>query len=161
MILVVVIAAVSLMFLGRGGSGSKSVANIASVGITETAFGGTIPQFDFGTVSMAAGKVAHDFVLTNNSGSDIAISRAETSCMCTEATLSFPDGKEIGPVGMAGMGFTPTINETLKSGDKLRIRAIFDPAAHGPAGIGPAERAIMLTTDKGQYQLGFKAMVAP
>ncbi len=162
-ILIVVIVAIAALFLLRGGSGSglKSLANISSVGVTEAAFGNMVPRFDFGTVSMAAGRVGHDFVLVNNSDSDITISRTETSCMCTEAVLILSGGKEVGPFSMPGHGFSPSISETVKSGEKLTVRVIFDPAAHGPSGIGPTERAIMLTTDKGQYQLGFKATVIP
>ncbi len=163
LLVVIVFFAALLMLRGRGGSGSKDkdIANASSVSITEAAFGNKIPQFDFGMVSMANGKVAHDFALVNNFGSDITITQAVTSCMCTEAVIRMADGNELGPFGMPGMGFTPTINAPVKSGEKITVRAVFDPAAHGPSGIGPTERAIMLTTDKGQYQLNFKVVVTP
>ena len=119
--------------------------------------------YDFGEVSMAKGLVEHEFILSNSSSAPVKISQAETSCMCTIAYLRVNDGKEIGPFGMPGHGGPRgTANLTVQPGEKLIVRAVFDPAAHGPAGVGAVERAVIM--DVGQQEplvVSFKALVTP
>lgn len=58
---------------------------------------------------------------------------------------------------------TRNANLTVKPGETVTVKAIFDPAAHGPSGVGPVERQIMISTnaDPGQITLQFKAVVTP
>ena len=46
------------------------------------------PHYDFGTISMAAGKVQRQFTIQNTSAEPVEILKMYTSCMCTEAALS-------------------------------------------------------------------------
>src|SRR3972149_839928 len=102
-------------------------------------------NYDFGEVSMAKGLVNHEFILSNTSSAPIKVGPVETSCMCTTAYLRVGEGKEAGPFGMPGHGGPRgTANLTVNPGEKLIVRAVFDPAAHGPAGVGAVERAIMM-----------------
>ena len=42
------------------------------------------------------------------------------------------------------------------------LDVVFDPAAHGPAGVGPTERAVTIESDAGEpLVLGFTALVRP
>jgi hypothetical protein len=67
-----------------------------------------------------------------------------------------------GPFGMIGHAAIPAIAETLVPGGRARVEIVFDPAAHGPAGVGRIERAIMAETNAGKpLELGFVAMVTP
>lgn len=119
-------------------------------------------NFDFGEVSMAKGLVEHKFVLKNNSAEAVKIGQVETSCMCTTAFLVTKDGKEVGPFGMAGhSGMMNKANLTVNSGEEIIIRAVFDPAAHGPAGVGLIERQIALEVGGAPLFLNFKAVVKP
>jgi len=122
-----------------------------------------IPTYDFGPVSMAKGNVEHDFAITNTTGSDLTINQAETSCMCTEAFLKLPDGKETGPYGMPGHGssFSRSVGAVIKPGEIIIVKAIFDPTAHGPAGIGKIERAVTLYSGRGPLTMQFRAEVTP
>ena len=128
--------------------------------------GGTLTfqesKYDFGTVSMAKGKVNKDFLLENKSDKNVQIGEVFTSCMCTEAELNV-DGKFAGPFGMQGHGLSRSANLTVKPGETVTVKAIFDPAAHGPSGVGPVERQIMISTnaDPGQITLQLKAVVTP
>lgn len=61
-------------------------------------------SYDFGTVSMAKGKVTRTFRLQNTGGTPITIRRMSTSCMCTNATLVVGDRRR-GPYGMPGHGY--------------------------------------------------------
>jgi hypothetical protein len=106
------------------------------------------PLFDFGTISMADGIVRHLFTIKNNGDQPLTIVRIYTSCMCTKATL-IVDGERFGPFGMPGHGPLPLINRRLDAGKEAKVEVIFDPAAHGPAGVGRIERAIYIETDSG------------
>ncbi len=118
-------------------------------------------NFDFGTISMAAGKVTHDYKIKNGGTDQAVISKMYTSCMCTTALLQIDD-KKFGPFGMPGHGSVPSIGEKLPPGKEAVVSAVFDPAAHGPAGVGRIQRSIRLETDSGKFlDLQFSAMVTP
>jgi len=117
--------------------------------------------FDFGTVSMAAGNVSHTFVIRNAAADPITITKLYTSCMCTTGTLEV-GGKRFGPYGMPGHGSIPRISEAIGAGEKADVEVVFDPAAHGPAGIGPIERVIYVERENGgPLELTIRAMVRP
>lgn len=118
-------------------------------------------SFDFGTISMAKGKVAHTFKIKNGSDKTAMISKVYTSCMCTSATLMHGD-KKMGPFGMPGHGIASKINDVVNAGDEVGIEAVFDPAAHGPAGVGKVDRVVFVETESGlPLQLKFTAVVTP
>lgn len=128
----------------------------------KTALAASETKYDFGTLSMAKGKVSHEFKVKNTNSAPVTIARVYTSCMCTQANLTV-GGKTVGPFGMMGMGYVPTISETLQPGEEGTLEAIFDPAAHGPAGVGPIDRVITVETKDGADPLviEFRAVVAP
>lgn len=118
-------------------------------------------NYDFGTVSMAAGKVTHTFVVKNDSTASQPLTRFYTSCMCTEATL-IQAGRRMGPVGMAGHSPVPNWNLAITPGEEVQVEVTFDPAAHGPAGIGAIAREVRLDSDAGTLlTLGIAARVTP
>lgn len=117
--------------------------------------------YDFGEVSMAAGKVSYDYQIRNSGSDPAAIAKIYTSCMCTTAELIKGDTRR-GPYGMPGHGIVPKINQTVNPGEEFLVRVIFDPAAHGPAGIGPVERVIYVEQKNGEVlELRFKAVAMP
>ncbi len=134
-------------------------------------------SFDFGTISMSAGKVNHLFKIKNTGADDAVINKMYTSCMCTEASIIINDPsinsgqapsinsgqvRKIGPFGMPGHGFLPDINLAMKPGEEADVEAVFDPAAHGPAGIGKVERTVRIENSSGQpLDLNFTATVTP
>lgn len=103
-------------------------------------------SFDFGTVSMAKGKVNHSFTVKNIGDSPVKIAKIYTSCMCTEATLIAGTSRK-GPFGMPGHGGLSGLGETVKAGQEIIIEVEVDPAAHGPQGTGPAKKVVYLETD--------------
>lgn len=157
----IAILAIGLLLWGKIGSSRPTESAALTTGSTSANVSEQIPVFDFGSVSMVRGNVEHEFTITNTTGADLMITKVETSCMCTKAVLKLPDGKEIGPFGMPGHGFSASLNAVVRPSEKLIIRVIFDPAAHGPAGIGKVERAVTLETSKGQIMMQFRAEVTP
>ena len=98
-------------------------------------------SYDFGTISMAKGEVGHEFKIKNNGVKEINIGKTYTSCMCTNAW--FIKGEiQKGPFGMQGHGYVPPVNESLAPNEEAVIKVVFDPAAHGPAGVGPIKRLV-------------------
>src|SRR3989344_5316381 len=105
--------------------------------------------YDFGTISMKNGNVSKDFTVTNPGETDIFIPSLETSCMCTRAYIVELDGSTRGPFAMKSMGYVPQANEMIKAGESRTIRVVYDPNAHGPAGVGPIDRFAILTDRSG------------
>ncbi len=124
-----------------------------------TADGST--DYNFGSISMGAGNVKHIFKIKNSGSEAVAINKMYTSCMCTTATLE-AGGKKFGPIGMQGHGAIPTINKMLAPNEEALVEVVFDPAAHGPAGVGRIKRVVTLENSSGQpLELTFSALVTP
>jgi len=164
--ILILLGAVVLIVGGLVWFSGNSRTKTPTAAIDSGKFSGTLTfkesKYDFGTVSMAKGKVSKEFALENQSKDDVKIGEVFTSCMCTEAELKVGD-KFAGPFGMQGHGLARSADLVVKPGETLTVKAIFNPAAHGPAGVGPIERQIMLYTSAGKNQivLEFKAVVTP
>lgn len=156
---------VGLFIWGLGGRGSTtaSIQNAPGAASTEKSVL-TAPEtlYDFGTISMKSGNVTKEFLVANPTDQDITISTILTSCMCTTAFVVGPNGSVKGPFGMPGMGYVPPANEVIRAGESRTIRVVYDPNAHGPAGVGRIDRFITLTdTSGGALQLEIQALVTP
>lgn len=145
----------------------KSASTTASVqGVQNTGAKSllTTPDtfYNFGTISMKNNEVTKEFTVGNPTSKDITVATVLTSCMCTSAFIVEPDGTTKGPFKMPGMGYVPPADEIIKAGDSRVIRVVYDPNAHGPAGVGAIDRFVTLTdTDGGTLQLEIKALVTP
>jgi len=141
----------------RSGSAENQPATSGVIGATED-------FFDFGTISMSAGKVMRKFTLKNSSDAPVRVTKLFTSCMCTQASIATQNDRR-GPFGMQGHGGSiPKINLEIKPGETAEVEAVFDPAAHGPAGIGKVRRVVYVETDSSEapeIQLSFEANVTP
>ncbi len=118
-------------------------------------------NFDFGSISMAAGKVVHRYWIRNTGVTPIVVRKMYTSCMCTTAAL-VKGGRKFDSYGMPGHGFIPTLNEPIAPNEAAMVEVVFDPAAHGPAGIGKIERSVTIQTNlESPLELAFVANVTP
>jgi hypothetical protein len=120
------------------------------------------PYYDFGTISMAAGNVSTTYRVRNDSAAPLTINGIFTSCMCTTATLVMASGRKQGPFGMPGHGPLKAVSAQLAPGEVALLELVFDPAAHGPSGIGRIERVVTVNA-KGAppLELGMVALVRP
>ena len=137
------------------GAAAASAANLGPLTLSED-------SYDFGTIGMADGKVSKVFTATNNTGGDILVEKITTSCMCTVAYVSGgPERK--GPFGMPGHGSSVrAADELIKAGETREVEVVFDPNAHGPAGVGMIERAVYLEDSSGRVtEFQFKGLVTP
>ncbi|MBI2644015.1 MAG: DUF1573 domain-containing protein [Candidatus Wildermuthbacteria bacterium] len=119
-------------------------------------------NFDFGTIAMQNGNVSHQFELKNEGTDPVTIQKVYTSCMCTNAYVKDASGKRHGAFGMPGHAGSGKTNIVVAPGTTVTIEAVFDPAAHGPSGVGLAERAVYLETNSTvspQVEFNFRANV--
>lgn len=136
----------------RGGEGSKNAPGVLTLDRN---------SHDFGTISMKNGLVRTAFSIKNSSNAPLSLDKIYTSCMCTEATLKIR-GRTRGPFGMPGHGFLAALRETLAPDEEAEVEVAFDPAAHGPAGVGMIQRAVMLESDEETLaEIRIKANVTP
>jgi len=96
-------------------------------------------EFKFGTISMKKGNVKHLFPIKNTGSGNLKISKMATSCMCTTAQLIV--GEKKSPLVQMHDG-AAAWTEELKPGQEGQIEVVFDPAAHGPEGVGEIMRVI-------------------
>jgi len=156
--LLIVFLLVGLMLWGRS---NQPTGPSQSAGGGKSSLVATETFYDFGKISMKDGLVNYIFKISNPTDKDILLSTVLTSCMCTVAYIESPTGEK-GPFGMPGMGHIPPANEIIKAGERRDIKVVYDPNAHGPAGVGPVDRVIDLTeADGGTLRLRIKAMVTP
>lgn len=108
---------------------------------------------DFGEIDINGGLVTTDFTLTNEGSEDVMITNGTTSCGCTTA--------EIGGIDF-GMHEGMASSLTIPAGESRDLTVIFDPLAHGPAGVGLAQRSVYLQTNSSftpQLEVRIKALV--
>src|SRR3989344_3261729 len=147
---------------GRTGPVASDQGAPGAAGNAKSALTAPETFYDFGTISMKNWNVTKEFTVINPTNEDITIKTVLTSCMCTTAFIVKPDGSTKGPFSMAGMGYVPPTNETIRAGESRIIRVVYDPNAHGPAGVGRIDRFVTLTDSSGGVlQLEIKANVTP
>lgn len=165
-----VVAVVLLIFMalflwgyaGKRGTTASVQGALRSDTLAQSVLTASETFYDFGTISMKNGNVTKEFQVSNPTGSAVEVSTVVTSCMCTKAFLIRPDGSVKGPFGMPGMGYIPPVNEIIPGGESRTIRVVYDPNAHGPAGVGRIDRFITLTDDSGNgLRLEIVANVTP
>ncbi len=150
----------SLIWIARpqensNNSASVSGTNTGALTVEESS------NYDFGAISMGAGTVARTFTVKNSGDQTITINKMYTSCMCTTAQLTI-GGKQFGPYGMPGHGAIPWIGQTINPNEEVAIEVVFDPAAHGPAGVGRIARSITIENSAGRpVEITFSAIVTP
>lgn len=163
-IAIVLVILFGLFIWGYSGKGGTAASVQGAPGATSSKSALSAPEvfYDFETISMKNGDVFREFTVTNPTSKDIFVSTVLTSCMCTSAFIVEPDGSTKGPFKMPGMGYVPPANETIKAGESRVIRVVYNPNAHGPAGVGQIDRFVTLTDENGgTLQLEIKALVTP
>jgi len=178
-IVVIVVLVIGLFFFGKPSKnegittgakgipeGAQELANSHTAGTGDTTANTlTAPEtfYDFGTISMKNGNVSKVFKVINSTTQDIKVPSLTTSCMCTTAYIIKADGSRSRPFGMPGHGgAVPKANAIVEAGGSLNIEVVYDPNAHGPAGVGLIERAVFLEDESNNViEFNFKANVTP
>ena len=145
------------MTQSTGGSGGKDsfVSAVEASGLEVSPSG----SMNLGQISYSGGKVSKTFDVKNNSDKAIKLRKIVTSCMCTTAKF-LVNGKESKSFGMEMNGdLNPLIDIDFPTGATGQITFTFDPAAHGPQGIGAFDRVVTLYFDAGYKEFKFNGEV--
>lgn len=159
----VIVAVAGLIIVAQPGASTSAPA--AAQAATTTGSDGYLAavrkKYDFGTISMARGKVTYRYPIRNVGTDPLEVRKLYTSCMCTTAAL-VKNGKVSEAYGMPGHTAIPSINIPIAPQEQAYVEVVFDPAAHGPAGVGPIERVVTVENSAGQpLELAFSAVVTP
>lgn len=164
--IIVSLGLVAVVFLYARPDGNKGVSNGEITNSHSAQIGNILTAeqvfYDFGMISMKDGKVSKSFKVINSTNEDIKLPSLTTSCMCTAAYFIDSDGNKKGPFGMPGMGFVPKLNSIIKAGASGEVEVVYDPNAHGPAGVGMIDRFVYLEDENNnKLQFEIKANVTP
>ncbi|HEY4490133.1 MAG TPA: DUF1573 domain-containing protein [Candidatus Paceibacterota bacterium] len=158
-ILVVVAALGFMFFYARPAGDNIDTKNYSEASVNVLTSDKTL--HDFGTISMKDGNVKTIFKIKNPTEEILTLNKLYTSCMCTSATL-IVGNKTQGPFGMPGHSAITTFNQTLKPNEEAQVEVVFDPNAHGPAGVGVIERTVILEGKVGKLMaVNIKVNVIP
>lgn len=158
LILLVLVIGGLVWFSGKNGRPQTAAIDSGSLGGILTA---KETDYDFGNVGIKNGLVNHEYILENASDKTVKIGEVATSCMCTTAQL-IVNGKTYGPFGMPGHLGVSKAGAIVNPGEKIIVKATFDPAAHGPTGIGEVFREIYIDAGADKpLTLSFRVNVTP
>lgn len=143
-IVIVSVIALGVLLIGFWGiSGAvkyfskKTAGGTPQILISET-------QYDFGTVSMANGIIKKTFEIKNTGSGPLEIKQIKTSCHCTTAVLKVGDRQS----PTFGMDNNPFFwSEEIPAGETGTLEVLFDPAYHGPQGVGSIIRDVYMATN--------------
>lgn len=97
---------------------------------------------DWGTIPYSGGNISKTFTIKNTGTDILQLTNIKTSCACTFAQLII-DGKTSPKFGMHT---TSSWAGEVAAGKEASLTVVFDPAFHGPTGVGPMERLISMQT---------------
>lgn len=130
--------AVLLIFNFSKGSSAQNSGGKPHLELGET-------EYDFGTVPITGGVLKKTFEIKNSGDGDLVIGPIWTSCHCTSAVFKW-NGKQSPEFNMIKVPWS----QKLAPSETGQIEVTFDPAFHGPSGIGEAVRAIFFETNDHQ-----------
>ena len=109
-------------------------------------------SYDWGEIGINDGKVQAEFTLTNAGAASLQLANVSTSCECTTAQIVI-EGKASPYFGMHQKS---SWTGQVEPGKSAKLIVEFDPAFHGPQGIGQITRqAVVETNDSKQRKLTF------
>lgn len=107
---------------------------------------------DWGDIPMYKGNVTKVFTIKNTGTDTLKLYNIKTSCHCTKSHVNI--GSDESPdFGMSS--YSSWVGE-VPPGKEAKLSVIFDPAYHGPNGVGPINRFVSVeTNDKTNTKLTF------
>ena len=98
---------------------------------------------DWGEIKIDGGKVQKDFVIKNIGSGTLSLANVVTSCMCTTAQVKVKDNKS----PFFGMHAQSSWMGEIEPEEEAILTVEFDPAFHGPNGVGAITRQASLETN--------------
>jgi|SRR3989344_5018681 len=100
-------------------------------------------SFDLGQVSMDKGKVTKVFTIKNTGTDTLKLYNVRTSCHCTTAFVTINENNS----PSFGMDSLSAWVGEVQKGREAKINVVFDPAYHGPSGMGAVSRFVSVETN--------------
>ena len=141
-------------FLSAKGSQEKTLVTTEVQGIQAA-----VTNYNLGEVPINGGIVTKEYEIKNTSGKDMELKKIATSCMCTSASVKVGDDETRFFSMEMGGDKNPLISTRLKKDETAKVTVRFDPAAHGPQGVGLFDRIVWLYFDQGVKELTFNGNV--
>ena len=144
-LLIIMIAVTAVILFGGLILVSSTSTSVPKIATSQNAKANVTDStsFDWGQIPMKGGKVSKSFTLKNSGTDVLRLYNIKTSCHCTKAYATI-DGNESPYFGMSGI--SSWVGE-VKPGKEAKITAVFDPAYHGPQGVGPISRFVSVETN--------------
>ncbi len=114
---------------------------------TKVALNVSSDTFDWGNIDYDGGIVSKSFPIKNESDATLKLYNVKTSCMCTTAELKTPETTS----RKFGMHETSTEVIEVKPQETAELLVEFDPAFHGPSGVGPITRTVTIDTNDSKH----------
>lgn len=109
-------------------------------------------SYDWGDIPYSGGNVEKSFAIKNSGTQTLKVRNIKTSCHCTKAYVTI-DGSRSPEFGMSS--FSSWTGEVF-SGKEAVLTVVFDPAFHGPQGVGPINRFVSVeTNDRANSKMTF------
>lgn len=108
--------------------------------------------YSWGNIPYSGGNVTKTFSIKNNGTDTLQLTNIRTSCHCTKAhvTINGGDSPDF------GMNNVSSWIGNVKPRQEAKLTVTFDPAFHGPQGIGPVVRYVSVeTNDSSQSKITF------
>jgi archaellum component FlaG (FlaF/FlaG flagellin family) len=121
------------------------IENDAAATVNET-------EYDWGTIKMYDGLAKKTFLVKNTGTKTLQLYSPTTTCSCTTVQVRTASERT------AALSMHSQSNDVIDvaPGDEAEVEVVFNPAFHGPSGVGPISRsAIIKTNDPQQPELKF------
>lgn len=148
--IIIGIVLMSFLIVGGGVFAATKFSNTPVIIESQAAKAVTVEtEYAWGDIEMKNGVVTKLFTIKNNGTQDLELINIKTSCMCTTASISANGAK------------SPTFRMHQASSWKgivaprkeAQLEVIFDPAFHGPSGVGQITRQITVETNDASNKL--------
>ena len=98
---------------------------------------------DWGKILMKEGNVTKTFTIKNTGTDTLKLFNIRTSCHCTKAQVITPTDQS----SFFGMSTLSSWVGNVQPGKEAQLNVIFDPAYHGPNGVGLINRFVTIETN--------------
>lgn len=102
--------------------------------------------FDWGNIPINGGNATKTLTIKNIGSDVLKLTGVKTSCTCTKAQVTVD--QQASPY--FSMHSTSSWVGEVPPGKEAQLTVIFDPAFHGPTGVGPIERLVSIQTNDNQ-----------
>jgi len=141
---VVIITSIFTLLIIFGGVFFLSQSNTPEVSASENAKAEVkTTTGDWGQIPMYKGNVTKTFTIKNIGRDKLKIFNVRTSCHCTKAMITIDGTKSLA----FGMNTVSSWVGEVASGKESKLTVVFDPAYHGPNGVGLIERFVSVETN--------------